>query len=80
MKTLKPLQNGPENNCPQKQNRSLQFGGGYTTCASSFTPKSLLSGLSDTGEHGIEKIFAPGQEAQVSDSSASSFAPGDEKL
>jgi hypothetical protein len=48
-------------------------------CASSFTPKSLSSSLSGTGEHGVEKIFAPGQEAQASDSSASSFAPGHEK-
>jgi hypothetical protein len=27
---------------------------------------SVLSGSSGTGEHGIGKIFAPGQEAQVS--------------
>ena len=29
----------------------------------------------DTGAHGAEKIFAPGQESRVRDNSASSFAP-----
>jgi len=50
--------------------------GQCNTCAFSFTPSSLSSGLSGTGAHGVEKIFAPGQEALVSGGSASSFSPG----
>ena len=46
------------------------------TCAFSFTPSSLSSGLSGTGAHGVEKIFAPGHEALASGGSASSFSPG----
>jgi len=53
--------------------------GGCGTCAFSFTPSSLSSGLSGTGAHGVEKIFAPGQEALISGSSASGFSPGHEK-
>jgi hypothetical protein len=54
-------------------------GGGSSTCAFSFTPKSLSSSLSGTGEHGVQHIFAPGQEAQASGASASSFSPGQSK-
>ena len=50
--------------------------GSCSTCAFSFTPSSLSSGLSGTGAHGVEKIFAPGQEALASGGSASSFSPG----
>jgi hypothetical protein len=46
------------------------------TCATSFTPHTLSSSLSSTGEHGVEKIFAPGQVASASGGSASDFAPG----
>ena len=53
--------------------------GSCTSCASSFTPNALSSSLSGTGEHGVQKVFAPGQEAQASGGSASSFAPGHEK-
>ena len=31
--------------------QAFAIGGGCTTCASLFTPKSLSSGLSDTGTH-----------------------------
>jgi len=55
-------------------------GGGCSTCAFSFTPNSLSSSLSGTGAHGVQHIFAPGQEAQTSEGlSASTFAPGHEK-
>jgi hypothetical protein len=54
--------------------------GSCNTCASSFTPHSLSSGLSGTGAHGVAKIFAPGQEALASGGSASSFSPGHEKV
>jgi hypothetical protein len=54
--------------------------GGCSSCASSFTPKSLSSGLSGSGENGAEKVFAPGQEAQATaGGSASDFSPGHEK-
>jgi hypothetical protein len=46
------------------------------SCASSFTPNALSSGLQGTGEHGVQKIFAPGQEALATGSSASNLAPG----
>jgi hypothetical protein len=47
--------------------------------ASSFTPKTLSSGLQGTGEHGVQKIFSPGQEALTSGGTTSSFSPGHEK-
>ena len=50
--------------------------GGCNTCAFSFTPNALSSSLSGTGAHGVEKIFAPGQEALVSGGTGSSFSPG----
>jgi len=50
--------------------------GSCSTCASSFTPHSLASSLEGTGDHGVAKIFAPGQEALASGASASSLAPG----
>ncbi len=55
---------------------AFAIGGNCSGCASSFTPSALSSGLSGTGAHGVEKIFAPGQEAQVSGGTASTFAPG----
>ena len=60
--------------------QAFASGGGCSTCASSFIPKSLSSGLSGTGEPGAEKAFAPGQEAQATGGgSASDFSPGHEK-
>ncbi|PWU81275.1 MAG: hypothetical protein DLM72_07780 [Candidatus Nitrosopolaris wilkensis] len=53
--------------------------GSCSSCAKTFTPSALSSGLSGTGAHGVAKIFAPGQEAQVGGGSASDFAPGHEK-
>jgi hypothetical protein len=50
--------------------------GSCNGCATSFTPHALSSGLSGTGAHGVAKIFAPGQEALASGSTASSFSPG----
>ena len=50
--------------------------GSCSTCATSFTPHTLSSGLSGTGAHGLAKLFAPGQEALTSGGSASNFAPG----
>ena len=50
--------------------------GSCGTCASSFTPSALSSSLSGTGAHGVEKIFAPGQEALASGGTASPFSPG----
>jgi hypothetical protein len=59
--------------------QAFATGGQCGTCASSFTPKSLSSGLSGSGENGAEKVFAPGQEAQATGGSASNFSPGHEK-
>jgi hypothetical protein len=59
--------------------KAFATGGSCGTCASSFTPKSLSSGLSGSGENGAEKEFAPGQEAQATGGSASDFSPGHEK-
>jgi hypothetical protein len=59
--------------------QAFAVGGHCGTCASSFTPKSQSSSLSGTGENGAEKVFAPGQEAQVTGGSASNFSPGQEK-
>lgn len=59
--------------------QAFAVGGSCGTCASSFTPKSLSSGLSGSGENGAEKVFAPGQEAQATGGSASDFSPGHEK-
>ena len=49
------------------------------TCATSVTPHSLSSSLSDTGAHGAEKVFSPGHEALSTGGSASDFSPGHEK-
>jgi hypothetical protein len=59
--------------------QAFATGGGCSSCATSLTPKSLSSSLSGTGAHGAEKVFAPGQEAQVTGGSASNFSPGQEK-
>jgi hypothetical protein len=59
--------------------QAFATGGQCGSCASSFTPKSLSSGLSGSGEPGAERAFAPGQEAQASGGSASDFSPGHEK-
>ena len=59
--------------------QAFATGGGCSTCASSFTPKSLSSGLSGSRENGAEKVFALGQEAQATGGSASDFSPGHEK-
>lgn len=59
--------------------QAFASGGGCNTCASSFTPKSLSSGLSGSGENDAEEVFAPGQEAQATGGSASDFSPGHEK-
>jgi hypothetical protein len=59
--------------------QAFATGGQCSTCALSFTPKSLSSGLSGSGENGAEKVFAPGQEAQATGGSASDFSPGHEK-
>lgn len=56
--------------------QAFAIGGHCNSCAASFTPSALSSGLSGTGAHGVAKVFAPGQEAQVGGGSASSFAPG----
>lgn len=56
--------------------QAFATGGQCSTCASSFTAKSLSSGLSGSGENGAEKVFAPGQ---ATGGSASNFSPGHEK-
>jgi alkanesulfonate monooxygenase SsuD/methylene tetrahydromethanopterin reductase-like flavin-dependent oxidoreductase (luciferase family) len=50
----------------------VEFKGNFYTIPAS-------SSLSGTGSHGVDKIFAPGQEALATGGSASSFAPGHEK-
>lgn len=59
--------------------QAFASGGGCSTCASSFTSKSLSSGISGGDENGAEKVFAPGREAQATGGSASDFSPGHEK-
>jgi hypothetical protein len=39
--------------------QAFAVGGQCSSCGSSFTPKLLSSGLSDTDAHDAEKIFAP---------------------
>jgi hypothetical protein len=55
--------------------QAFATGGSCGTCASSFTAKSLSSGLSGSSENGAQKVFAPRQEAQVTGRSASDFSP-----
>jgi hypothetical protein len=59
--------------------QAFAVGGQCGSCATSVTPHTLSSGLSGTAAHGVEKIFAPGQEAQATGGSASDFSPGHEK-
>ena len=59
--------------------QAFASGVGCSSCASSFTLKSLSSGLSGSGQNGAEKAFAPGQESQATGGSASDFSPGQEK-
>jgi hypothetical protein len=56
--------------------QAFATGGNCGTCAFSFTPKTLSTSLLGTGQHGVQKIFAPGQEALASGASASSLSPG----